>query len=361
MKRRKVVVGISVVCLFIAAIAIQATFGSEPGLRIEPEEITVKPGSTITYTITLSSRDSDCFDVTIIPYTCKKEWFEWTEKKQVCVAAGGETKISLDVTPTEKGNFEFRVEAVSKSNPIIHGSAIALIKSEPPTPTPTPTPAPTCIGLMPNLPEPQKIMTKYGTKEIKWTAFACDSDEDQIWYRFSLKGPGTGGMEQIVQDWSASNEWVWSATLSDVGYSTIYVDVRDGYHHTDSTTPDYDDSCVYNDYEIKENQPPYCACLMPDKSEPQTTGTPITWTACAIDPEGDQDQLWYRFWLKGPETGNVWESRRYWSTSNTWTWIPTTSGAHDIEVWIRDNFIPPLSEDPESWDVYATYWTYEIT
>ena len=357
MKRRKVVVGISLACLFIAAVAIQATFGGGIGLKIDPPVITVKPGSTIAYDITLSSYDNDYFDVTIIPCSCKIGWFNWT-KKQVCVPAGGKEQMLLKVTPSEKGDFEFKVKAVSIRDPRTYAITTALIKSEPPV---QPNLPPTCIGLMPNLPEPQKIMTKYGTKGIKWTAFGCDPDRDQIWYRFCLKGPGTGGTEQIVQDWSASNEWVWSATLSDVGYSTIYVDVRDGYHHTDSTTPDYDDSCVYNDYEIKENQPPYCACLMPDKSEPQTTGTPITWTACAIDPEGDQDQLWYRFWLKGPETGNVWESRRYWSTSNTWTWTSTVSGDYDIEVWIRDNFIPPLSEDPESWDVYATYWTYEIT
>ncbi|MCK4732678.1 MAG: hypothetical protein KAT65_09500, partial [Methanophagales archaeon] len=213
---------------------------------------------------------------------------------------------------------------------------------------------PKCIGLMPNLPEPQKIMTKYGTTEIEWTAFACDPDGDQIEYRFCLKGPGTGGTEQIVQGWSTSNKWTWHATLNDWGNSTSYVDVRDSYGG------DINYSCVYENYQITENQPPCCACLMPNKFSPQYSGTKITWSACAIDAEGDQDILWYRFWLKGPETGNVWESRRYWSTSNTWTWTSTVSGDYDIEVWVRDNFIPPLSEDPDGWDVYATYWEYEI-
>ena len=364
MKKRKIVVGASIACLCIAAVAIQATFGGGIGLKIDPPVITVKPGSTIAYDITLSSYDPDCFDITIIPYSCDIGWFEWTEKERVCVAARGKEQISLKVTPTGEGNFQFKVKAESRSNPRTCAIAIALINSEPPpTPTPTPTPTnkpPTCIGLTPNLPEPQKIMTEDGTKAIKWTTFACDPDGDQIWYRFCLVGPGTGDTEQIVQDWSTSNEWVWPATLNDQGDSIIYVDVRDGYHNTDFTTPDYDDSCNKN-YMITINQQPYCACLMPNKFSLRLIGTEINWTACALDAEGDQDSLWYRFWLKGPETGNVWLSKRYWSTDNTWTWIPTTSGAHDIEVWIRDNFIPPLSEDPESWDVYATYWTYEIT
>jgi len=226
----------------------------------------------------------------------------------------------------------------------------------PPTPTPSPTPTnkpPTCIGLMPDLSEPQKIMTQYGTKEITWTAFACDPDEDTIWYRFCLIGPGTVG--GVCTDWSTSNEWTWSATISDEGYNTIYADVRDGKHN-----PDYDSSCEYPDYQITVNQPPYCACLIPDKFSPQDVGAQITWTACALDAEGDQDTLWYRFWLKGPETANVWVTKRNWNTDNTWTWTPTTPGYHEIEVWVRDNFIPPLSEDPDGWNVYATYWEYEI-
>jgi len=347
MKKRKIVVGASIACLCIAAVAIQATFGGGIGLKIDPPVITVKPGSTIAYDITLSSYDPDCFDITIIPYSCDIGWFEWTEKERVCVAARGKEQLSLKVTPTGEGNFQFKVKAESRSNPRTCAIAIALITSEPTNK------APTCIGLMPDLSEPQKIITQDGTKDITWTAFACDPDGDTIWYRFCLIGPGTGG--EVCTDWSTSKEWTWSATISDEGYNTIYADVRDGKHN-----PDYDSSCEYLDYQITVNQPPYCACLMPNKFSPRLIGTEINWTACALDAEGDQDTLWYRFWLKGPETGNVWLSKRYWSTDNTWTWIPTTSGAHDIEVWIRDNFVPPLSKDPDNWDVYATFKNYKI-
>ncbi len=131
MKRRKVVVGISLVCLFIVAIAIPASFGGGIGLRIDPPEITVKPGTPITYDITLSSHDSDCYDVTIIPCTCNINWFEWTEKKQVCVAAGGSEQLVLTVTPSQKGNFEFKVKAVSIRDPRRRAEYTAKIQTTP--------------------------------------------------------------------------------------------------------------------------------------------------------------------------------------------------------------------------------------
>ncbi|MCW3133609.1 MAG: hypothetical protein N2V78_04695 [Methanophagales archaeon] len=359
MKRRKAAVGISIACLFIAAIAIQATFGGGIGLKIDPPKITVKPGSTIPYVITISSHDSDCFDISVIPYTCKKEWFEWTKKERVCVIAGSKKQISLNVTSTEEGVFQFKVKAESKSNLKTFATDLAQINVLPtPTPTPslspTPNQPPTCIGLMPNLSAPQKIMTLNGTKEIKWTAFACDPDEDTLFYRFCLIGPGTGYAERTVQEWSISNEWIWVANESDIGYSTIYADVRDGHH-----APDYDDSCAYENYTIMPNQPPCCACLMPDKSEPQLNGTQINWTACAIDPEGEQDQLWYRFWLRGPETGDSWQSMTSWNTNNTWVWIPNEPGNYTIEVEIRDRYMPISFLDYR--DVYAQYENYTIT
>ena len=87
------------------------------------------------------------------------------------------------------------------------------------------------------------------------------------------------------------------------------------------------------------NQPPVNPTLTPDKPEPQPAGTAIEWTASAKDPDGDE--LYYRFWIKGPATGNTWMVMQNWSINNTWTWdtSDTDVGDTDISVWIRDGHI----------------------
>jgi hypothetical protein len=215
--------------LYIVAIAIQATGGSGMGLKIEPYEAKdVKPGSTIQYVITITSYKSDCFDVMIDPYNCKPEWFDWLEKKRVCVRA--KEQIALEVTPSKKGNFEFMVKAVSLMNPGKSARTTAKIMII------TENRKPTCIALMP---EPEKPQPQASGTAILWIAYAYDPEGDKLWYRFLLDGPSTCGL-LVVQDWSTSNKWTWYTDGSDVGDSSIYVDVRDGYHATDFTTPDYD-------------------------------------------------------------------------------------------------------------------------
>ena len=331
MKKRKIVVGASIAFLFVA-LAIQMVGGI--GLIIEPYEVAVKPGSTITYDITISSYGTDCFNVTVIPCSCKIGWFEWT-KKQLCVAARGQERILLNVTPSEEGKFEFKVEAVSIMNPGTYALSIAQIKAgvpidcnkpdliitkiwrvgnvihyevmnvgydtapagwnidlfvdsvwqwkdDPGTPLapgerqkrffgnykwqctdPSDTikvcavnvigeirkdnncieevlkcnQPPTCIALMPEFAKPQPQLN--GTV-INWTACAFDPEGNTPWYRFLLSGPITGGNLSVVQDWSASNEWIWRTGGSDKGDNLICADVRDGYHASDSTAPDYD-------------------------------------------------------------------------------------------------------------------------
>jgi hypothetical protein len=104
------------------------------------------------------------------------------------------------------------------------------------------------------------------------------------------------------------------------------------------------------------NQPPTNPSLTPDKPEPQTAGTDITWTAYATDPDGDT--LYYQFWIRGPSTENSWTVMQSWSTDNTWTWHTTSSdiGDTDIDVWIRDGHHEP----PSSFDCEKVYYDYTI-
>jgi hypothetical protein len=340
-KRREEVVGISLACLFILAMVIQATFGGAIDLSIVPSPKEVVVGSTCTYTITVFSYEGNWFDVTIEPHgDCDKSWFEWTEIKQVRIDAGEEKRILLNVTPSEEGEFGFDVKAEAVLDErTSSGPRPTWIRAKALEPPQHP---PTCIELMPNLPEPQRITTENGTRQILWTAFACYSPGYVIEYRFRLKGPRTNYTPDIVQNWSRSNVWAWVANASDIGNSTIYADVRDRY--PDSTSHDYDDSCEYKDYAFILK--PCCACLMPDKSEPQPCGTAINWTACANYP--DQDSLRYRFWVHD----GGWNVTRDWDIRNIWTWTPADPGDYDVMVQI---IAGNLSVDN------GTYWAYNIT
>ena len=456
MKKWKVVVGASIACFCIVAIAIQAVFGGGMGLGIDPKEIEVALGSTITCGITVYNYQDtpDSFDVFVLPGSCDSGWFSWTTNQINSVPADrGQKRVLLDVKPTKSGNYKFTVRAVSKSSKGIQASQTASIsvkedkkpdliitniwnvgtvvhyeiknignarapacshttlyvngvsKSKDHVSTlldpggskegqfndytckqndkikvcadnnnvideldesnncrdwscpPCPNGGQPCIALTPDKSEPQF----FGTV-INWTACACDPEvEDcKLCYRFWLEGPGTGWVKKKMQDWSTNNTWRWNTIVADRGDSNIYVDAADCDHLNVFQT------AVYRDYTITgTNYPPVCACLMPDKSEPQHYGMEITWNASAFDREGDP--LEYRFLLSGPGTGHKFVVMQDWRTAHypdykdcpTWTWTPgfDDMGSNDIRVEIRDGLYVPY---PDYYDVCATYYDYWI-
>ena len=174
---------------------------------------------------------------------------------------------------------------------------------------------------------------------VKWTAAAIDADKDPIYYRFWLKGPSTGNVWQIAQDWSLANQWTWSSMPNDGGAYTVYVYARDGWHYPDTGY----DSALGSSYQLISNQPPVLTALKSDRPSPQGAGTPVKWTATASD--ADKDPLYYQFWLKGPSTGNVWRIVQSWSAKNQWTWssAPTDAGNYRVYVYVRDGKHAPAN------------------
>ena len=182
---------------------------------------------------------------------------------------------------------------------------------------------------------------------VIWTALATDPDGDALLYKFWLKGPSTGGAWQEMTGWIASNRWSWRTTLSDLGTSQICVSVKDGRH----AGPDGSRSYQIRDYTItlpRSNEPPAASELVQSPSGPLNAGSSATWTARATDPEGDQ--IYYRFWLKGPATGNTWKEMTGWTTGSQWTWRTSSSdvGTNSVNVWIRDG----NHAGPDRWDSY---------
>jgi cell wall-associated protease len=70
--------------------------------------------------------------------------------------------------------------------------------------------------------------------------------------------------------------------------------------------------------------------LTANRTSPQPVGTPITLTASVSGGTAPQQFKWMLF--DGSNTSVV----QGWSTSNTWTWTPTTANAaYQVTVWAR--------------------------
>ncbi len=156
-----------------------------------------------------------------------------------------------------------------------------------------------------------------GTAVI-WTAVASDAENDPLQFQFSMDG-------QVVQDWSDSPVWSWTAAAEQVGQHAFEAKVRDGKHNAEG------DSASSANFEIvlPPNTAPVMSSLTADKESPQVTGTAVIWTAVASDAENDP--LQFQFSMDGQVVQD-------WSDSPVWSWTAAAEqvGTHAIEAKVRD-------------------------
>ncbi|MDD1751331.1 MAG: hypothetical protein LUO89_15820, partial [Methanothrix sp.] len=177
----------------------------------------------------------------------------------------------------------------------------------------SPNQKPDIINFSPDKLSPQEIGSI-----ITWTVEYMDAENDPLQFQFSLDG-------QVVSDWSDSPVWIWTASAEQVGQHVIEARVRDGKHNAEG------DSSKSANFEIvlPPNNAPVMSSLTADKESPQVTGTAITWTAVASDPESDP--LQFQFSLDGQAVSD-------WSDSPVWIWTASAEqvGQHVIEARVRD-------------------------
>lgn len=229
--------------------------------------------------------------------------------------ASGNRKLTLD----KPGTYEVKFEAWTSKQRKDAKCEFKVLENKPSK----------LISLEPDKQSPQKSGT-----QITWTAKAEDPDGDPIYYRFDLKRPG--GQYEMTRDWSGDNTWSWSTSSNDVGIDSIKVSAKDGKH---GEIDDFKEAS----FEIKtgENDKPDILWFISNLTQPQKAGTAVTFTAMAIDP--DLDQLQYKFWLKGPSTGNSWKAETDWVAGppmslQKWTWQTSAKdgGINEIRIWVRD-------------------------
>ncbi|MDD2756868.1 MAG: SdrD B-like domain-containing protein, partial [Methanothrix sp.] len=153
---------------------------------------------------------------------------------------------------------------------------------------------------------------------ITWTASASDTENDPLQYQFALDG-------QVVQAWSDSPVWIWTASIEQIGEHVVAALVRDGKHN-----PEGDATASANmEIVLPPNNVPVLSSLLADKESPQVTGSAITWTASASDTENDP--LQYQFALDGQVAAD-------WSDSPVWIWTASIEqiGAHVVTAIVRD-------------------------
>ena len=167
--------------------------------------------------------------------------------------------------------------------------------------------------------KPDKTSPQGKGSIITWTASANDPDNDQINFKFMKN-------DAAVSDWSSSGTWVWDTSSEKPGDYKIAVLAKDGLH----ASKDAFDSTMDEKFTlISPNGIPEVTGLIADKPSPQAAGSAITWTAIAVDPDGDR--VSYKFLANDKEV-------RPWSSSNSWVWDTSsaTPGEYRIKVLARD-------------------------
>jgi len=142
-------------------------------------------------------------------------------------------------------------------------------------------------------------------------------------YQYKFLVQQGSGAPQMVRNWSTTATYVWTPTVG--GSYNVIVWVR-----TAGGTVDAADASAQAAFTIMA--PLSLTGLTSNLPSPQTTGTPITFTAAAA---GGTAPYQYKFWLT--VDGVNWTIVQNWSNAATYTLTPNVAGSnYRIGVWVRD-------------------------
>jgi hypothetical protein len=167
-------------------------------------------------------------------------------------------------------------------------------------------------------------------------------------YKFWILGPASGGVWNMVQDYSASTSYTWS-TLSTQTLGTYRISV---WLKGAASTNSYDsyDASLY--YMLTAGCPSVTESSVPASTA--AAGTVVTINAASSGCPNPR----YKFWILGPASGGVWTMVQDYSASASYTWNTSasqTKGTYRFSVWIRDN------SSAASYDAYDASEYFNLT
>jgi hypothetical protein len=174
-------------------------------------------------------------------------------------------------------------------------------------------------NLTANLTAPQIVGTP-----ITFTAAAVNGTAPYS-YKWFVSSDGVNWT--MLQNWSASNTYTWTPTAANSAFR-IGVWVRSANNTADS----YDNAQSNGSIAFPVNPASQLTLTGLTSSLPsgQPVGTPITFTATASGGFAPYQYKWF------VSDGKTWVEMQAWSTSNTWTWTPTSAGGNTrVAVWVR--------------------------
>ena len=198
--------------------------------------------------------------------------------------------------------------------------------TQPPPPPPSDSTVVSAITMSVNRVAPQLTGTA-----VTFTAFAIGGVEPQE-YKW-LVDSGTGFTP--VTGWSVIDSFTWTPATANPKYR---VGVWARSHGNTADAPEASASTAFA-INAPAPVPVNWVTISADKVAPQTPGTAVKWTAAISGGLNVQ----YK-WLV--HDGGSWSAVTGWSSSNTFTWTPTTANLnYRIGIWVRSN--GSTKEEPE--------------
>jgi hypothetical protein len=158
-------------------------------------------------------------------------------------------------------------------------------------------------------------------------------------YKFWLKGPSTGNTWKVVQDFGAVASYAWIPAMP--GSYVIWVYSRD------ASSPAGPEASAWMRFDVLDDSPVASVEVTADKTSPalRTKMGRVTFTPHAAGGSGRYE---YKFWLRGPSTGNSWRVAQDYGISDSFTWAPTQAGHYLLWIYAR-NAGSPAAREAAAW------------